>query len=438
VNAAPEFLVRLVDASSPLANIGITQMALRRNPGAPDEWSVMAQVKNYNNVPAKVTLSFAVGGRVFRQVPVSVAAGSAESASDDFTMRSGGLLQAEITPGDALAADNRATIALPSSMPVNVAVVTSRASFAAKLRAVLAANPYVKTDFVRAGATPPPAADVVIYDGAVPAGASAPATISFVPAPADSSAHRVRLANWNSAHPVTRWIQSRDVSVRAAQTLKAQPGDVVLASSAGASPEPLIVAREERGRRSVVADFDPLDSNFTQEPAFPLLMAAAVEWMTHPVEEQGDFLAAGGVDLPQPISRIVAPSGRDVLFAGDDSSVHFFAGESGLYRVTSGGQALDVPVNVPPLPAIRFTPTAAEAAPLEAQPVPIVQRDLWRWLVALALIALWLEWRLFYFRRAQPRVPDAAAPQQDGGLRIDAYASRGEAGDSRPAVKLHD
>jgi hypothetical protein len=139
-----------------------------------------------------------------------------------------------------------------------------------------------------------------------------------------------------------------------------------------------------------------------------LLMAASVEWMTHAVEERGDYLAAGPVDLPQPISRVVAPSGREVLFAGDDSSIHFFAGESGLYRITSAGQTVEVPVNVPQLPTVRIVPTTSEAAPLAPQPVPIERQELWRWFVALALIALWLEWRFFYFRREGVAEPTSA------------------------------
>lgn len=422
----PEFLVRLVGSSSAPQNIGIAQIALQRSAGASDEWGVMTQVKNYNDVPAKVRLSLSVGGHVFREDDLSIAPGATQSASDDFTSPAGGLLQAQVTPADDLSLDNRATIVLPSSLPVSVAVVSSRATFSAKMRAVLSANPYVKTDFVRAGASPPSSADVVIYDGSVPTGDNEPATISFVTGTEGAPAPRVRLGNWNSGHPVSRWIQSRDVTVRPAQSLTPSPSDVVLASSSGPTSEPLIVAREEKGHRSVIVDFDPLDSNFTEEPAFPLLMAASIEWMTHPIAERGEFLTAGSVDLDLPLSRIVAPSGRDVLFAGDDSSVHFFADESGVYRITSTGQALDVPVNVPPLPSIRMTPTVAEAAPLSAQPVAIAQQELWRLLGVLALIALWLEWRFFYFRRDNANDAGTRTPSTTIGLHLGARGSGGE------------
>ncbi len=430
----PEFLVRLV-GNAPLQDVGITQIALRRRAEAPDEWAVMTQVKNYNNVPARVTLSLSVGGGVFRQDTLSIAPGATESSSDEFTSRSGGLLQADITPSDNLPADNRATIVLPPSMPVSVAVVTSRASFAAKMRAVLSANPYVKTDFVHEGAAPPASAAVVVYDGEAPAGTNERAIISFLSGSNGTVTRRVRLGNWNSGHPVTKWIQSRDVTVRATEKLNPSPDDVVLASSSGPSAEPLILARETGTRRSVIVDFDPLDSNFTEEPAFPLLMAASVEWMTHPIAESGEFVTAGSVDLPLRLSRIIAPSGRDVLFATDEAGVHLFAAESGIYRIDSAGQSLDVPINVPPLPTMRMAPSVAEAAPLEAQPVAIVQQNLWRWLVALALIALWLEWRFFYFRRERAAESAAQLPSAPGTLHLDVREMGHESDAPRPLVK---
>jgi hypothetical protein len=157
--------------------------------------------------------------------------------------------------------------------------------------------------------------------------------------------------------------------------------------------------------------------------------------VTHAVQEQGDFLAAGAVDLPQPISRVVAPSGREVLFAGDDSSIHFFAGESGLYRITSAGQNVQVPVNVPPLPTVRITSTSAEAAPLSPQPVAIEQQELWRRLVVLALVALWLEWRFFYFRRDKTPDRAGAEPGSLGGAAITSGYAGGESQSPRHTVK---
>jgi hypothetical protein len=402
-----QFLVRLIGDSAPLANRGITRLALKRGEERPDQWSLLVDLKNYEAAPANVTLNLAVNGQVFHREPLNLAANETSSATYDFTSLAGGLVQAEISPSDALQADDRAAIDLPLSQPVSVAVLTGRGGFITKLRMVLSSNPYVRANFMSPDARPK--ADVIIYDGAVPPDAPEANSISFLPVPQGSTPRRMRLGNWDAQHPVTRWIQSRDVSVRAAGHLEAQKGDTVLASSTGNSSEPLILAREKGGYRSVVVGFDPLDSNFTMEPAFPLLVAASVEWMTRPVEDSGDGLTAGTLDLPFALHSIVAPSGREVPFARVGDAVHFFAGESGRYRITGPGGSADLMVNMPQLPTQRWKPTAEEEAAVESEPEIPPTRDLWRWLFGFALLALWAEWQLFYFIRVRAREHDAGA-----------------------------
>ena len=45
----------------------------------------------------------------------------------------------------------------------------------------------------------------------------------------------------------------------------------------------------------------------------------------------------------------------------------------------------------------------AETAGVEGEPLPPVSWDLWRWLVLLAIVALWLEWWLYYSSRERQR-----------------------------------
>ena len=393
-----QFFVRLVEGSSRLANRGITGLALKRGEDSPDQWSLFTEMKNYDAATADVTLNLSVNGQVFRREKVSIPGNATGSVTDYFSSPNGGVLQAEITPNDALKADDRASIELPSSQPISVDVMTGRDAMIDTMRNMLNSNPYVRSDFVVPGSNPK--ADVIIYDGDVEPGAAPGNTISFPPAPKGSTLRRVRLGNWNPSHPVTHWIQSRDVSVRIPGPLHTEPGDVVLASSAGDSPEPLIVAREKNGYRSIIVGFDPLDSNFTSEPAFPLLIAASLEWMTRPVGDKAESLAAGPIDLPLPLSTLVSPSGKNVPFAANGDGVHFFAAESGQYRMGGPGGFGSLIVNMPALPTERWAPVAQEAAAIESEPVPGETHDLWRLLLGLALIALWLEWQLFYRVRA--------------------------------------
>ncbi len=59
------------------------------------------------------------------------------------------MLQAEITPSDALQADDRASVNIPTFRTVHVAVFANGAApFAANLLSVLSSNPYVQAQIL--------------------------------------------------------------------------------------------------------------------------------------------------------------------------------------------------------------------------------------------------------------------------------------------------
>ena len=135
-------------------------------------------------------------------------------------------------------------------------------------------------------------------------------------------------------------------------------------------------------------------------------MAGAMEWMTHSVDEAADSLSTGELDLPGPATRIVAPSGKDVPFARKGADVHLLASETGMYRVIAPGGETAIAVNTPLLPAHRLKVTATEAAAVEREPLQPEGLNLWRWLVLLGIVALWLEWWLYYSARERQRTAE--------------------------------
>ena len=165
-----------------------------------------------------------------------------------------------------------------------------------------------------------------------------------------------------------------------------------------------MVAREQGGSKSLIIGFDPRRSNFPQQSAFPLLMAGAMEWMTHSVQDAAESLAAGDLELPGPATRVIAPSARNMSFAREGQHVHLLALETGVYRVIGPDGERLIPVNTPPLPAESWKPTAQELAAVEPEALQDDTWDLWRWLVAVSLVAVWAEWWLFYFNRETSQV----------------------------------
>ena len=417
----PQFLMRLVGDWTTVQNRGITRLSLRRDAAQPDRWRLLTQLKNYSHEKADIVLAFSVNGQPLGKRKVTLAPEALFNAEDEFTWDRGGMLQAEISPSDALQADDRAAVNIPTFRTVRVAVFASNTSpFASDLLSVLSSNPYVQAQILPPELSANISPDVAIYQGMNLPAQPAFNSIWFLSGPSLAGSRPVRVTGWNSQHPVTRWVRTHDISVRNPAPLKVQPGDTVLAYADGDPPTPLILAREQDGRRILIIGFNPHDSNFPLESAFPLLMAGSIEWMTHSVDEVADSLSTGEIDLPGPATKIVAPSGREVPFARKGANVHLLALETGTYRVLAPGGETSIAVNPPALPTQRVQLTAAETSEVEREPLPPAAWDLWRWLVLLAILALWLEWWLYYAARERQRAAevvespgDQPLPEQD-------------------------
>jgi Ca-activated chloride channel homolog len=432
-NSQPQFLVRLAGEDAPVQDRGITRLSLRRDATEPDHWHLLTQLKNYGDARADVVLKLSIDGEPLGQRTVALAPGELANAENEFTWDKGGTLQADISPPDALEADNHAILNLPEFRTVQVAVFADSASpFATDLLSVLSSNPYVQTQTIPPGSGAIVSPDVAIYQGTSLPSQPAFNSIWFLSGSSTAASRPLRITQWNSEHPVTRWVRTHDVSVRNPAKLSVLPGDTVLASTEGDTPAPLILAREQNGHKILIIGFDPHDSNFPLESAFPLLMAGAIEWMTHSVDEAADSFATGELDLPGPVTRIVGPSGKDVPFARKGADVHWLALQTGIYRVIAPGGETTIAVNTPLLPARRLTVTPVEAADVESEPFQPAEADLWRWLVILGIAALWLEWWLYYSSRERQRSAEIGElPGDDPSLSADRELEDREESESR-------
>jgi hypothetical protein len=409
--------MRLVGDWPSLQNRGITRLSLKRDAAQPDRWRLLTQLRNYGKEKADVVLAFSVNGQSIGQRKLSLAPEALANAEDEFTWDKGGMLQAEISPADALQADDRAIVNIPTFRTVRVAVFANSASpLAADLLNVLSSDPYVQAQILPPEFSANISPDVAIYQGVNSPAQSDFNSIWFVSGTPLAGSRPQRVTGWNAQHPVTRWVRTHDISVRNPAALKIEAGDAVLAYTEGEPPAPLILAREREGRRILIIGFNPHDSNFPLESAFPLLMAGSLEWMTHSVDEVADSLSTGEIDLPGPATKIIAPSGKEVPFARKGASVHLLASETGMYRISGPGGESSVAVNPPALPAQRVMLTLAETAEVEREPLPPATWDMWRWLVLLAILALWLEWWLYYAAREKQRAAEVRESPGDQPL----------------------
>ncbi|MGE0404765.1 MAG: VWA domain-containing protein [Candidatus Korobacteraceae bacterium] len=390
----PKLLARLVGTSTPFENCGITRIALQRDATRPNYWHLLSNITNYGRARQTLDMQVLLDGSSLGGQKVPVDPGQTTSLAHEIRSTDGGLLQLQIGPADALEADNRAVLALPAFRPVHVAIVTADSVFAREMVSVLATHHDVQTEVVAPGARPANAPDIEIHSGTPPTAPSGN-SIWFLREQSRDAAASIRLSAWDPQHPVTRWIRTHDVIVQRAAPLAASPEDRVLAR-ADRTRAPLITAREQQGRKTLVIGFDPRYSNLPRQEAFPLLMAGAVEWMTGTTEDVIDFHIAGALTIPGKVTGVVGPSNQQQPFTLSEHGAYLLASETGAYRVqTAAGESV-VGVNTPPLPPLRWQPQPQELGTQGAWSRLNAARSFWWWLVILGMALLWLEWWLFY------------------------------------------
>jgi hypothetical protein len=94
----------------------------------------------------------------------------------------------------------------------------------------------------------------------------------------------------------------------------------------------------------------------------------------------------------------VDPASNSLPFLASAQGVQFFAPTTGFYRLVHGKQERILAVDAPPLPTQQWQPRADELESSTAAVSPTQSDNWWKWLVLLAMVALWVEWRLFYVK----------------------------------------
>jgi hypothetical protein len=176
---------------------------------------------------------------------------------------------------------------------------------------------------------------------------------------------------------------------------------------------PLVYALEERERKAVLFGFDLFKTDFPLRVAFPLMLSKSLRWL-HPAGlDQSSLQLQTGQPILLPVEHgvttatVITPGGRRVKAQVTRGMASFTdTDEVGIYTVVTARGETRVAVNLMNAEESDLTPRPVpafvEAARPEAAPVPI-QRELWPYLVVLALLIFALEGYLYWRRQTGGR-----------------------------------
>lgn len=394
-NATMPPAVSFTPVGGAVENRAITVLSARTLPDGSPGYAVYARVENFGSAEQRVEvaayndtvplpvrrLDVPAGGQadLVWQVP----AGTAQ-----FSMN--------LTPRDALAADNRAMLVLPSEGQYKVKIAAAQPDLYLRVvEGIFGLGAITDTNA--------PATDAAfsIIEGALPDPLPAGSLLLVNPSggflASTEELQEARPLAAGPGHPLAAGVDLRALVVQRGRKLDPPAWlEPVVQSSQG----PLLLAGEREGQRVAVLAFDPRESNITKLAAFPLLMANLIDWL-YPVAGTGALRPGETLRVGQG-ATVQTPSGGRLevgpvgVFAATD--------EPGLYRVSrQGGEELQIAVNM----------ADGQESALAAQPHPELQVDapdaaermtlqaIWPPFAGLALALVALEWLLYCWKRGR-------------------------------------
>ncbi|MBI4637586.1 MAG: VWA domain-containing protein, partial [Candidatus Rokubacteria bacterium] len=397
-------------------NVGITNLAIRRNYYGAFDYQAFVSLVNYTSETQTFTFSLEIDDRAIAEKSLTVDPSVRRAVMLPFSHNGGGVVTARLRIDDDLASDNVAYAVLPPPRKIAVLLVSPGNLF---LEKVLRTDPQVTLevrtqDQYQGGMSD---ADVVVLDSTTPPRVGPGRFIFVNTAPPDvplevlGRIERQTIMDWVRAHPVMRHVEFAKVAIEDAMRIRPLAAGRPLVEAVGG---PLIYALEEPDRKAVFVGFDLFKTDFPLRVAFPLILSNSLRWL-HPAGlDHASLQLAAGQPILLPVEHgisavtVTTPSGRSVKALVTRGVVSFTeTGEVGVYTLATGKGQMRVAVNLMSAEesdlAPRPLPASAAGGPAGSAPVPI-QRELWPVFVVLAALLLALEGLLYWRRQCAERL----------------------------------
>lgn len=336
--------VELLALGEPMPNAGIAHFAARRARQAPGEYQLSAAVTWSNPPPEGIELEIR-GNDVLLEViriPTNDPPPWRREWTGELTEDTTFTANLVVENGDALTADDAASVTLPAARIVRIGLLSEGNRF---LEQALASLPGVQWMRLAPGDDIPAELDLLIVDG-VTAPEVPPTTARLLIDPTESgdwgkpleTISNPLISATDETAPLMRYVELDEVQVTSATRFELPPGTDQFAESFG---NPMLFGNWRGDDRWLVLPFDPARGDLVLRTAFPILLTNVV------LSLQGG-LEGVHADLPG-------------------------AAESAL---------------------ARLEPAAAAEAP-ETATAGLAGIPLWWWFVAVAFLWVFAEWWLY-------------------------------------------
>ncbi|MAQ17738.1 MAG: hypothetical protein CMN30_23450 [Sandaracinus sp.] len=399
------------------SNVGIGAFSVRRYPLDKSQSEVLVELYNPTDEERSVELELLGDGESVDVQRLTVHGG--ERLRRFFRNVSGvdQALEARLRPADGkpdhLPADDRAWARLPQRRRARVVVYSAGNLY---LQAALLLDEYLEVE--EASPADYPLAgdyDVAIFDSWVPPSPPSTPALYLYPRPASDGAWTPLTVQGEMdapyfdrierRHPLMQWTALGDVNVATALEVDLEPGDRAVA---GDTRGPLIVVGDRQDQPFVAFTFDVRQSDLPLRVAWPLLLLNTIDLF---VQERDGFVSSyeTGQTWYVPVAggareaTIVDPEGHEREVPVVEGRAVYAGQRAGMYTLRVGDTEDTFAANLGPGaesiidPPDTLTLAGAEAGePSEGEPG--VRREIWIYLVLLALGIVAVEWFTYHRR----------------------------------------
>src|SRR5688572_9969903 len=382
----------------PASNLAITAFEAHASSDPESQAEAYLELANYSAAPQKARLVVTRGTATKFGNSIDLAAGEAIRQIVPLGKQGDSRVLARLSgPNNALAIDDEAVAWVSGAQQLAVTIVSEAPGY---IQVLFDRLPGMKATFIAPGAYAKPrtgAEDVLVFDHWAPPEAPTKPALFITPpdpktaAPWMGTMRSERTAQWATslAHPVLNGVDPSTVTIERARTVESDMWTPIAKSATGT---PLVSVAETPDYRRVLIGFGSAEpeSNVALQPAFPVLMVNALEWLARP--SLGAQVRPGVVPLNAVVAHLTSPDGKtvDVTTFGDTRLARIVT--PGLYLAEGGGMRSALAVNVGDPQVSNVSRTSLSAATLESTAAGQSNDPWWPVLIAIAFVLGLVEW----------------------------------------------
>jgi len=416
--------VRFLPIGTANDNFAISAMALRPNEEGPQ---LFIEVSNFSDVDRSILLSIYANDELLDARQMQLQAGASESFTLDQLSKSSSIYKAQLSHPegaddlDLLALDNTAYAVYESAASRRVLLVSNGNLFLEQLLASLPGIQPFRALPAEDGSLqiPNDPFDLYIFDGQIPAELPE-ANLLFINPSTNPLFNVGAMHNeFNNVRvnegALTRFVDWSGVHILEARTVQTPSWAAALIES---DSGPLVFAGETDGQRIAAVTFDLRQSDLPLQIAYPILFSNLIDYLAPPSAfdsltslSPGDALSllrppdAGRIVIASPSDQAYSLAAEQTTFTQTHElgfyAVNFLTQDSTRVQYFAVNLFDADESNIRPRELIQIGQETV--TPSTSQQVG--QRELWKWLIALALLVLMIEWQVYHRRPLPVRIP---------------------------------